>query len=92
MLEKRKRNEQKQKNAAWSKEMNRKVVKEKRKDKKVKKRERMKATEDAAAAGSEVGEDEEDDWDELAKEERMAKKVKKGTLDSNAFHAEFVGL
>ena len=33
--------------------------------------------------------DDEDDWDELAKEERLAKKVRKGTATQQAFDAQF---
>ena len=33
--------------------------------------------------------DEEDDWDELAREERMAKRVKKGHLSQTEFDTEF---
>ena len=39
-----------------------------------------------------VEDDDEDDWEDLAREERLAKKVKKGTLDSKAFDEEFSGL
>ena len=98
-MEKRKRTEQKQKNAAWSKELNRKVEKERRREKKVKKREWMNSVEGAAIESKTDGKsskdssgDEDDDWDELAREERMAKKVKRGKLDANAFDAEFVEL
>ena len=38
------------------------------------------------------GEDEADDWDELAKEERMAKKLKRGNITQNDFDMEFSGL
>lgn len=33
--------------------------------------------------------DDEDDWDELAKEERLAKKVRKGTATQQVFDAVF---
>lgn len=44
----------------------------------------------APSATDEV--DGEDDWDELAREERMAKKVKRGHVSQNEFDAEFIGL
>ena len=103
-MERSRRAEQKQKNSAWSKEANRKTEKERRREKKARKREWQKA----ASGGAQTklssqnssqgkgkrakGGEDEDDWDELAREERMAKKVKKGTLDANVFDAEFEGL
>lgn len=36
--------------------------------------------------------DEEDDWDELAREERMAKKLKKGEVSQREFDVEFADL
>ena len=36
------------------------------------------------------GEGNEDDWEELAREERMAKKVKKGEIAQLEFDAEFM--
>ncbi|KAL5490329.1 SPB4 [Sanghuangporus weigelae] len=99
--EKKRRDERKLKNAAWSKEIERKTVKEKRKEKKARKREWIKnhavdSTESQLGAGGKRSKAErdadEDDWDELAREERMAKKVRKGTLDSKAFDEEFTGL
>ena len=101
--EKKKRAEQKQKNAAWSKEVERKTAKEKRKEKKARKRDWVKSqranekctAETRPTAGGKRTEpcsDDGDDWDELAREERMAKKVRKGTLDSKAFDEEFTGL
>jgi ATP-dependent RNA helicase DDX55/SPB4 len=41
-------------------------------------------------ADSDGGED--DDWDDLAREERMAKKVRTGNVSHKAFDAEFGGL
>ncbi|OCB84274.1 DEAD-domain-containing protein [Sanghuangporus baumii] len=101
--EKKRRAEQKQKNAAWSNEVERKAVKEKRKEKKTRKREWIKnhgTAADSAESRTEVGEKRSkaernadvDDWDELAREERMAKKVRKGLLDSKTFDEEFTGL
>ena len=96
--------EQKQRNAAWSKKVERKSEKEKRKEKKEKKKAWMKTQLDAvekgqAGAVASTGQkrtkdgdgEDEDDWDELAREERMAKKVKKGVIDSRTFDDEFTG-
>ena len=92
------------KNEAWSDQKARKVEREKRKEKKEKKKAWQKANPvpvkktDADSATnskrkqSDDGSDSEDDWDELAREERMAKKVKKGEVDSKAFDQEFSGL
>ena len=33
--------------------------------------------------------EDDDDWDDLAREERMAKKVRKGEVSQKAFDAEF---
>lgn len=38
------------------------------------------------------GNDEEDDWDELAKEERMAKKLRKGEISQRDFDVAFTDL
>lgn len=95
---KRKREELKERNAAWSRNVERKSEKEKRKEKKEKRKAWLK-TQNSDAQGSAVGEksslddddDDGDDWDELAREERLAKKVKKGAMDSRAFDEEFTG-
>lgn len=102
-LERNMRVDQKEKNAAWSKETNRRTEKGRRKEKKVRKREWQKGLEAAdgdaqtnplSQGKRQKGESDEegDDWDELAREERLAKKVKKGTLDASAFDAEFTEL
>ncbi|KAL4254096.1 DEAD box helicase family protein [Abortiporus biennis] len=93
-------------NAAWSNKMARKEEKEKRKEKKIRKRKWEKANisekkDEEMEDGSKVkvdgectveDEGEEDDWEELAREERMAKKLKKGHVSQGAFDAEFSGL
>ena len=40
----------------------------------------------------EESEDDGDDWEELAREERMAKRVKKGHISQTEFDAEFADL
>jgi len=44
---------------------------------------------EAGSDGGEGDEDSGDDWDELAREERMAKKVKKGLVDKTTFDRAF---
>ncbi len=79
-----------------------KTEKDKRREKKDRKKAWMKSqvAEDAkgaegetlkrSRADSDAGED--DDWEELAREERMAKKVKKGVISQGDFDLEFPGL
>lgn len=43
----------------------------------------------ARDADGALDDDDDDDWDELAREERMAKKVKKGEVSQKQFDAEF---
>lgn len=76
----------------------------KRKEKKVakqkwlrtNKQETGKASEMSAKRLRDEGEgdpsDEDDDWDELAREERMAKKMKRGEITQKDFDAEFTDL
>ena len=90
------------KNEAWSDQKTKKVEREKRKEKKEKKKAWQKANQATAIAQSTQthvkrkqvsgNSDSEDDWEELAREERMAKKVKKGEVDSKVFDEEFTGL
>ena len=67
--------------------------KEKRKEKKERKRKWLKNQEqekvDSKDGDNEDGEDEGDDWDELAREERMAKKLKRGNITQSDFDMEF---
>ncbi|KAI8998456.1 DEAD-domain-containing protein [Trametes punicea] len=96
------RAEKKKANAAWSEQMRRKEEREKRKEKKDRKKKWLKAH--AAALVEQAGSkrshdatrddsgDEQDDWEELAREERMAKRVKKGHLSQSEFDAEFADL
>jgi ATP-dependent RNA helicase DDX55/SPB4 len=94
-----KRAQLKQKNDAWSKKVAKRQEKEKRKEKRGKKREWLKSqatsekTEPSGAgAPKRPAEEDADDWDELAREERMMKKVKRGQVDSKDFDNEFGGL
>lgn len=84
-------------NAPWSQQAANQEQKEKRKLKKDRKRQWLKSQTSAShstmtPATSQSVEDsrgDEDDWDELAEEERLAKKVRKGTATQQAFDAEF---
>ncbi|KZT27125.1 DEAD-domain-containing protein [Neolentinus lepideus HHB14362 ss-1] len=81
---------------AWSNQLARKDEKEKRKEKKERKRKWLKAQmqeEMAKGEGLKRGRmDNDEDWKELAREERMAKKVKKGLVGQEDFDNEFAGL
>jgi len=100
-IEKRKaeRAEKKKANIAWSDKEALRLEKEKRKEKKSRKRkwERQQEAKEATQGveshvdGDAVNDDEGDgdDWAELAREERMAKKVKRGDVAQSAFDAEF---
>ncbi|KAH7887719.1 DEAD-domain-containing protein [Phlebopus sp. FC_14] len=86
-------------NTAWSQQAEIKEQKETRRTKKERKRQWMKSqatghVRDAApresASNSKLkGDEDEDDWDELAKEERLAKKVRRGTATQKEFDAAF---
>lgn len=92
--------EKKKANAAWSDKMTKKEVKEKRKYKKDSKSQWLKRQQQETAnkkrsrdEGEDEDEDEdEDDWEELAKEERMAKKLKRGDISQREFDNEFTGI
>ena len=84
----RKRTEKRKANSAWSKHTDRKEEKVLRKEKKIRKRKWLKSTEEGVPSTSNHEEDQ-DDWQELAREEIMAKKVKKGEIDQQVFDAEF---
>ncbi|KAJ7611606.1 DEAD-domain-containing protein [Roridomyces roridus] len=80
-------------NAAWSNKVTKKEEREKRKDKKSKKRKWQKSQEAVAVVGEKEdgghGDDGGEDWEEFAREERMAKKMRKGDVSRAAFDAEF---
>ncbi|KAG6916097.1 hypothetical protein DXG01_008424 [Tephrocybe rancida] len=98
------RADKKKANAAWSVQTQRKDEKDLRKEKRTRKKKWLRAQAQAAVApapsetslkrsrqdgdGSD-SDDDRDDWDELAREERIAKKVKKGDIKQKAFDAEF---
>ncbi|OSD08658.1 DEAD-domain-containing protein [Trametes coccinea BRFM310] len=96
------RAEKKKMNSAWSEQMKRKEEREKRKEKKERKKKWLKAQAASAAeqpggkrsldAAKDDSGDDEDDWEELAREERMAKRVKKGHISQSEFDAEFADL
>ncbi|KZP17270.1 DEAD-domain-containing protein [Athelia psychrophila] len=98
------RAEKKRQTSAWSTQVAKKEEKEKRKEKKDRKRKWLKTQpEPEAAIGGEQplkhartpdddGDDEMGDWAELAREERMAKKVRKGDVTQRVFDAQFADL
>ncbi|KAH8106782.1 DEAD-domain-containing protein [Cristinia sonorae] len=87
------RAEKKALSAAWSDKTTKKTEKEKRKEKKVRKRKWLQSQKGLSGADETKGSDEdEDDWEELAREERLAKKVKKGDVTQREFDEEFTGL
>jgi ATP-dependent RNA helicase DDX55/SPB4 len=84
-------------NFAWSDKHSKKEEREKRKEKKDRKKNWLKTQEktEVGAQNSlkrERAEDEQEgkaEWAELAKEERMAKKLKKGNISQMDFNEEF---
>ena len=107
MQKRREQREEKRKtNTAWSDKTRKKEEREKRREKKDRKKKWEKAQAKTGAGTNKVGAkhglrdvndesgeaDEEDDWDALAREERVAKRVKQGHLSQTAFDAEFGGL
>ncbi|THH20667.1 hypothetical protein EW146_g708 [Bondarzewia mesenterica] len=96
-LERRHRPADKTKYVAWSNKIVKKEENEKRKEKRDRKRKWLKSQQ--ASAASESAEiqgaasvDAEEDWAELAREERMAKKLKRGSVTQDEFDQEFAGL
>ena len=75
---------QKKKNSAWSEKVVAKEERDKRREKKVKKRVWLKTKTGESTQSVEQAnfEDLDEEWEELAKEERMAKKRKKGLVTS----------
>jgi ATP-dependent RNA helicase DDX55/SPB4 len=90
--------ETRKRNAAWSGQSSRKEERQNRRDKKAKKKQWLKAK--ATSANEQTTspkrpraeEDGEDTWKQLAREERMAKKLKRGEISQKEFDAEFVDL
>lgn len=84
-------------NQAWSDKVSKQEEKDKRQEKKSLKRKWLKANADAGKTAissadkqdSGADDDGEDDWADLAKEERMAKKVRQGGISQAVFDAEF---
>ncbi|KAF4601109.1 ATP-dependent rRNA helicase spb4 [Pleurotus pulmonarius] len=97
--QKEKRVQQKTRNEAWSNKLSKKEEREQRKEKRTRKRKWLQTQTQTKAVDTEDKKDqenaadgndeEEDDWTTLAKEERMAKKVKRGAMSQATFDAEF---
>ncbi|KAK7470621.1 ATP-dependent rRNA helicase spb4 [Stygiomarasmius scandens] len=91
------REEKKKNNAAWSNKVVKKEERDKRKEKKDRKKKWLKEQAKATKSGTDLKRpreedddgDDAEDWDDLAREERMAKKVRKGEISQKAFDAEF---
>ncbi|TFL00460.1 ATP-dependent rRNA helicase spb4 [Pterulicium gracile] len=94
------RAQQKKVNAAWSDKTSHKELKEKRREKRISKAKWVRANPPKGAGAGEKrsrsdseegegGEEDGDDWDDLAKEERMAKKVRKGHATQKDFDLAF---
>lgn len=86
-------------NVSWSDKTLKKEVRDKRKEKKAKRKQWLKSQQPGPSSSTsavpqkrslEAEGENEDDWAELAREERMAKKVKKGEIAQLEFDAEFV--
>ncbi|RPD66339.1 DEAD-domain-containing protein [Lentinus tigrinus ALCF2SS1-7] len=95
------RAEKQKTNTAWSDKMKKREGREKRREKKDRKKKWQKTqtatdaevgTKRGREGAGESGDDEEDDWEALAREERMAKRVKKGQVSQGEFDAEFADL
>lgn len=89
-------------NIAWSSQTLKKETRDKRQEMKGKKKQWLKSQQSQPPSSASTvpqkrgleaddeSEDDEDDWAELAREERMAKKVKKGEVTHLEFDAEFM--
>jgi len=94
---KRKRNSterrgQKKKNSAWSEKVTAKEERDKRREKRTKKQAWLKTNTGKSPQSKQANlEDEDEEWEELAKEERLAKKRKKGLVPAEEDN-EFVDL
>jgi len=87
----------KQKNSAWSEKVRRQEEREKRREKRKSKAKRIKSQEPSALAANQLKrqasemdpDDDEDDWAEIAREEKLAKRVRKGIVSQEEFDVEF---
>ncbi|KZO91218.1 DEAD-domain-containing protein [Calocera viscosa TUFC12733] len=81
---------QRESNNAWSDKTKQREVRDLRREKKKRKREwEKKAVVEPTPAPVDDDVTDEEDWKDLRREERMAKKVKKGQLSQDQFNAEF---
>ena len=94
------RRENRKRNSAWSEKIIKREERDKRKEKRVRKKKwlQMQTHESPRPEDGSLGkrvyneydaELDGDDWTELAREERMAKKVKRGDISQKMFDAEF---
>lgn len=86
--------EKKKANAAWSNKVTKKEEREKRKQKKEKKQQWLKQQQKEVVGDKKRNRVEDegdngDEWEELAREERMAKKLKRGDISQREFDNQF---
>jgi ATP-dependent RNA helicase DDX55/SPB4 len=92
------RADKKKLNSAWSQQVGRREEKTQRKEKKDRKKKWLKtqsaSREEKAKEpdAKRVRVESDDDWAELAREERMAKKVRRGDITQQVFDQEFADL
>jgi len=91
-------------NTSWSQQTNRKEERDKRREKREKKKNWLKEQRSMETATPDntcnkrlhpeliSRKGDEDDWDDLAKEERMAKKLRKGEISQQDFDTAFADL
>lgn len=87
-----KKKEQKTKNASWSEKVELKESRDKRREKRARKRKREKEEEAERVMEDEASKDEMEDWQELVKEERLARKTKRAKLIAAGDSRAFIGL
>ena len=96
------REEKKKRNTAWSEHTTMKEERQKRREKRTKKKQWLKrhataTSERSKAIGNtdkrvEDDSEDEDTWEEVAKEERMAKKLRRGEITQKEFDTQFTDL
>jgi len=74
----------------WSAQLAQREKRDLRKQKKERKKEFIKNQERESAKRAAESKDDEDEWDVLQREERLAKKVKKGKMNKREFEDEFM--
>jgi ATP-dependent RNA helicase DDX55/SPB4 len=95
------RADKKRKNSAWSEKTKRQEEQEKRREKRKLKAKRIKLQQESSVAAANTDnqlkrqasemdpDDDQDDWTEFAREEKLAKRVRKGMVSQEEFDVEF---